>query len=66
MAICSCCGSDFDVSHVKRVINCTYGAGTYSDYYPDEDVCDECATEEISADFNVGEEELELMGDWDD
>ena len=67
MAICSCCGCEFDVSTARRVIGAYYGAGVYNSYYPDGDVCEDCATEEISADYATGEELKELMGSsWDD
>lgn len=68
MAICSICGREFNVSTARRVIGRSYGAGTYNDYYPNGDVCEYCATEEVSADYATGGELKELMGDswWDD
>ena len=68
MAICSICGREFDVSTARRSIGRSYGAGTYNDYYPNGDVCEYCATEEVSADYAAGGELKELMGDswWDD
>lgn len=68
MANCYFCGSEFDVSYVRQVIGIRYGAGTYDEYYPDGDVCLDCATGEIGADHAAGEEIIELMGpsfDWD-
>lgn len=67
MAKCERCGSEFDVSTARRIIGRSYGAGIYNDYYPDGDVCEDCATEEISADYATGAEIRELMGtSWDD
>lgn len=67
MAICSRCGDEFDVSSARRSIGRRYGGGTYDDYYPEGDVCEECAVEEISCDYATGEEIKELMGySWDD
>lgn len=67
MAICSRCGREFDVSTARRSIGRSYGAGTYNNYYPDGDVCEYCATEEVSADYATGQELIELMGTgWDD
>ena len=67
MPICSRCGCEFDLSYAKRSIGRRYGSGTYDDYYPDGDVCEDCALEEVSADYNAGAEIIELMGTgWDD
>ncbi len=66
LADCSRCGIKFELARTKRKIGCLYGAGTYVDYFPAEDVCDKCAIEEISADYNIGQEEIENMGSgWD-
>lgn len=66
MATCVYCGSDFNVSSARRSIARSYGAGTYDDYYPDGDVCDDCARSTISADCATGAEVLDLCGYWDD
>lgn len=67
MRICSRCGDEFDLSSAKRSLGRSYYAGVYDDYYPDGDVCKECAIEEISADYATGAEIIELMGTgWDD
>lgn len=67
MATCRYCGCEFDVSYARRVMGRWYGAGAYNDYYPDGDVCDKCAAEDISADYATGEEIMELMRrPWDD
>lgn len=67
MAICRCCGCEFDVSYARRRLGKMYGTGCYNDYYPDGDVCDSCAVEEIGADHAAGAEIMELMGTgWDD
>ena len=61
------CGCEFDVSEARRSIGQKYGAGVYNDYYPDGDVCRECAIEEISCDYATGAEIMELMGtSWED
>jgi hypothetical protein len=68
MAVCKFCGCEFDVSDVRRSIGRRYGAGVYNDYYPDGDVCESCAVEEIGCDYATGAEIKELMGidSWDD
>ena len=67
MAVCVECGREFDVTYARRSIGRSYGAGLYNDYFPDGDVCEECAAEVISADCAAGEEIREMMGDeWDD
>lgn len=67
MTKCVRCGREFDVSYARRSIGRRYGAGLYNDYYPEGNVCEDCATEEISADYNAGAEIIELMGTgWDD
>lgn len=63
MAQCCRCGCDFDLSYARRLIGRRFGAGTYNEYYPDGDVCEDCAYEQISADYATGEEIAELMGD---
>lgn len=68
MPICSRCGEEFDLSFARRSIGRSYGAGVYNDYYPDGDVCESCATEEISADYSTG---ADILGyarkcGWDD
>lgn len=67
MATCSRCGREFDLSTARRSIGRSYGAGIYNDYYPDGDVCENCAVEQVSADYNTGQELKRLMGSgWDD
>lgn len=67
MAKCERCGAEVDVSYARRSIGQTYGAGTYNEYYPEGDVCLDCAIEQVSADVATGEELKELMGSsWDD
>ena len=67
MAFCSRCGKEFDVSTARRYIGRCYGTGTYNDYYPNGDVCERCANEEVGADYATGQETIELMGTgWDD
>ena len=67
MAKCVRCGIEFDVSYARRIIGHSYGVGAYNEYYPEGDVCEDCAIEEISADYNAGAAIIELMGTgWDD
>ena len=67
MAECVRCGAEFDVSDARRRIGRYYGAGIYNDYYPGGDVCEDCAIDEVGADFATGAEIKELMGSsWDD
>ena len=68
MAECACCGREFDVSTARRMIGARYGAGTYNDYYPDGNVCEYCAMDEVGADYSAGAQVKKLMGDawWDD
>ena len=67
MAFCSRCGREFDLSSARRAMGIKYGSGSYNEYYPDGDVCEECAGSEMGADFAAGAEILDLMGDsWDD
>lgn len=63
MATCCRCGYDFDLTHARRVIGGRYGAGTYDNYYPDGDVCEECAIEEIAPDYSAGLDLMELAPD---
>ena len=67
MAVCIKCGCEFDVSFVRKSIGERFGADVYNEYYPEGDVCDNCALEEISTDAATAVEIAELMGDtWDD
>lgn len=59
-------GAEFELASTKRKIGRLYGAGSYSDTFSSEDVCEKCASEQMSADYGVGEEEIENMGSgWD-
>ena len=67
MATCCRCGDEFDLTHAKRVIGGRFGAGVYDDYYPDGDVCEYCASDEIGTDYNAGAEIMEYArGIFDD
>lgn len=66
MTVCKYCGEEFSTSSARRSIARRYGAGAYDDYYPSGDVCLDCAIEEISADYNEGDEVLEECGYWGD
>lgn len=63
MAKCVECGCEFDVSRARRVVGARYGAGAYNDYYPDGNVCEDCASDVIGADYSTGAEIKSLMGD---
>lgn len=66
MKVCSRCGAEFDLGSVKREIGRMYGVGIYNDYFPEEEVCTNCAVSEISADYEIGGEIIEDMGPgWD-
>ena len=67
MHFCSRCGCTFNLSDAKRVIGRRFGAGTYDDFYSD-DVCEDCALEELSCAYNVGEDVLNDARScgWDD
>lgn len=58
MPICSMCGREFDLSDARRIIGRRYGAGEYNDNYPDGDVCEDCAIEELGTAYNAGAEVL--------
>jgi len=66
MAICSQCGCEFDVSYARRVIGHRFGAGMYDYEYPDGDVCEDCASDDMGAASGTWEEMKTLPGDWDD
>lgn len=68
MKTCPRCGEDFDPKRARHKIELMYGEGVYDDYYfnEEEEVCSECAIQEISADYGAGEELLKDMGSgWD-
>lgn len=64
MATCSMCGEEFNVSTARRSIGQRYGSGTYDEYFPEGDVCEDCAADVISADVATGAEVMDLM-DWE-
>ena len=66
MAVCKFCGCEFDLSDARRIIGRRYGAGTYNDQYPDGDVCEDCAEDELGAAIGTWNEMRTLPGDWDD
>ena len=61
IAVCSRCGTEFDLAKAKRRIGRLYGAYVYEDYYPSEYVCSSCAIEEISPDYGSGEDQIDDM-----
>ena len=68
MATCCFCGKEFDPSYARRSMGKRFGAGIYNEYFPEGDVCENCAFEQIGTDYAEGAEIAELMGDswWDD
>ncbi len=64
MPTCSRCGCEFDLSTARRSIGQRYGAGSYDDSFPDGDVCEDCAADEIGSDMAAGAELMDLM-DWE-
>lgn len=64
MAICSYCGERFNVESTRRYIDRKFGEDTYDDAFPNNDVCSDCARDEISTDIESGSETLRLNGDW--
>lgn len=66
MATCSRCGDEFNVSTARRSIGQKYGAGSYDDFFPDGDVCEDCADLELGSAEAEGAEVMDLMGwEWD-
>lgn len=66
MKKCIRCGIDFDLTRAKRQIDRIYGTAIYNDYFPNGDVCHDCAITQISADYESGVEIIEDMGTgWD-
>ena len=66
MATCVRCGCEFNVSSARRSIGRRFYAGAYDDNFPDEDVCTDCATEELDGAVSTWNEMRNLPGDWDD
>lgn len=64
MAICSYCGERFNVESTRRYIDRKFGEDTYDDAFPNNDVCGDCARDEISSDIESGNDTLRLNGDW--
>ena len=62
MAKCVYCGKEFDVTHARKVLGRKFGAGTYDEYCPEADQCEDCLWSEVSADYNTGAEVIRLMG----
>ena len=60
MAICVRCGKEFSVSNARRLMSREYGKGIYNEYYPDGDVCEDCALSEIGGDYEAGGDAMEL------
>ena len=66
MPICCMCGEEFSLSTARRCIGRRFGAGTYDDEFPDGDVCEECASEEIGSNMAEGASVMECMPyEWD-
>lgn len=66
MATCSRCGNEFNVSTARRSIGQQYGSGAYDDYFPDGDVCEKCAADELADAAAAGADFMDEMGwEWD-
>lgn len=63
---CARCGHVFNISEARRLTDKRFGQGIYDDYFEDNDVCKDCAFEDLSAAAATAEELEELMGDSDD
>lgn len=61
MPKCAWCGREFDVSRTRRICGQRYGANVYDDTYPDADICEKCAEDELGAAVGAGAALKELM-----
>lgn len=70
MAKCVRCGNEFSLREARRLLSREYGKGIYNEYYPNGDVCEDCALAEIGTDMEAGAEAMELAElsgyEWDD
>lgn len=66
MPICVVCGEKFDLTAVRRKFSREYFKGVYDQYYPDANLCYNCALPDISASWGTAEDQIEDMGSgWD-
>lgn len=45
--ICYMCGKEFYIKDARNTIDRRFYISTYDDFYPEGNICDECATNEI-------------------
>ena len=64
MPVCSYCGNRFNLESTRRYIDRKFGDGAYDDAFPNEDVCGDCARDEIASDIDSGSDSLRLNGNW--
>jgi len=64
MPTCKYCGEEFNLSTARRSIGQRFWAGAYDDCFPDGDVCEDCARQEIDENMSAGADVMELM-DWE-
>lgn len=66
MPICDICGDEFDLSTARRSIGRRFGSGTYDDQFPDGDVCEDCANDQLGSYMNEGASIKDCMPyEWD-
>lgn len=66
-AVCTKCGREFYVLEAKKIIEGRYGIGTYNNWYPDHDICSDCARSLTRSDLEDGSEIAVIMsGAWED
>ena len=64
MATCSRCGDEFSVSTARRSIGQKYGSGIYDEFFPNGDVCEDCADDELAEAKGAGSDAMDEM-DWE-
>lgn len=64
---CTKCEREFYVPDTKKIIDGRYGIGTYSNWYPDHDICSDCVRSFTRSDLADGSEMSVIMSDaWED
>lgn len=70
MAVCCCCRREFSVETARRSIGRKYGSGEYDWWFPNEDMCADCADMEVRSDMVAGQDAMDPDGinscEWDD
>lgn len=64
---CERCGNEFELGDARRIIGRRFGAGCYNDFFPDGNVCEDCAREELGTAEAEGAEIMSCRPyeDWD-